>query len=100
MAAHSLFPSRPSLWFLGAPLIVGLLGYLFAWVGGTNLPGGEVGGYAPALGRPLPIDYASMGTAGTILGYWTSRHWEHERNREPEEPEDVEDALEHPPQNA
>lgn len=100
MAAHSIFPSRPSSWFLVAPLIVGVIGYVFAWAGGNNLPGGAVGGYAPALARPLPLDYAAMGTAGALFGYWTSRHWEHERNREPEEPEQVEDALEHPPQNA
>ncbi len=100
LAAHSLFPSRPSIWYWITPLIVGVIGYALAWSGGTNLPGGEVGGWAPALGRPLPLDYASVGVAGSIYGYWTSRRWEHERNEEPEAPEQVEDALEHPVQNA
>ncbi len=99
MAAHSLFPSRPSTWYWTTPLIVGVVGYLLAWSGGNMLPGGAVGGVAPALARPLPLDYASVGVAGSLMGYWVSRRWQYEKNEDPQEPDQVEDALEHPPQN-
>ncbi len=96
LGAHSLFPARPSAWFWVTPLIVGTIGYLFAWAGGNNLPGGAVGGLMPQLARPLPLDYASAGVAGSIFGYWTSRRWQYERDYDPENPDQVEDALEHP----
>ena len=48
------------------------------------------------LGRPLPVDYASVGVAGSLLGYWTSRRWHHEKDHDPESPDEVEEALEHP----
>ncbi|HYO10322.1 MAG TPA: hypothetical protein VER17_15240 [Tepidisphaeraceae bacterium] len=99
LGAHSLFPARPSIWFWMAPMIVAVLGYALAWSGGNRLPGGQVGGYAPALARPLPLDYAAIGTAGSLLGYWTSRRWQHEADQ-PENPEEVEDTLEHPPTTA
>jgi hypothetical protein len=91
---HSIFPARPSAWFWFAPLIVGLIGYALALAGGNNLPGGAVGGLMPALARPLPLDYASVGVAGAIFGYWTSQ-WSGEP--EPQTPAQVEQALEHPP---
>jgi hypothetical protein len=98
LAAHSLFPARPSIWFWSAPLVVALIGYTLAYAGGGNhLPGGNIGGYAPALARPLPLDYASIGTAGSLFGYWTSRRWQHEKDEDPDEPAEVEDRLEHPP---
>jgi hypothetical protein len=31
------------------------------------------------LARPLPLDYAGSGVAGSIVGYWVSRRWQHER---------------------
>jgi hypothetical protein len=31
------------------------------------------------LVRPLPLDYASAGPAGAILGHWMSRKWQKER---------------------
>jgi len=96
LGAHSLFPARPSLWFWVTPLIVGAVGYVFAWSSGNTLPGGAVGGLMPALARPLPLDYASAGVAGSIFGYWTSRRWQYERDYDPESPDQVEDALEHP----
>ena len=91
---HSLFPVRPSVWFWSAPLIVGVLGYILAAMGGNNLPGGEVGGVMPALARALPLDYASVGVAGAIFGYWMSQ-WGTEH--EPETPAEVEMALEQSP---
>jgi hypothetical protein len=84
LAAHSLFPARPSMWYWVGPLIVGVVGYFMAYSGSTNLwMIGWVGGkFAPELARPLPLDYVGAGPAGAIIGYWTSRRWQ--RNREAE----------------
>jgi len=97
LASHSLFPARPSIWFWTAPFIVGVIGYVLAWFGGPPLPGGLVGGVLPALARPLPIDYAAAGTAGSLLGYWMSRKWLHEHETEPHTTGEVEEALEQTP---
>jgi hypothetical protein len=59
-------------WYWIAPLAVGLFGYLFAafqnpaW---ADTPRILQGALAP-LARPLPLDYASAGMFGTLLGYW------------------------------
>jgi hypothetical protein len=69
---------RPAAWYWAGPLIVGLAGYVWAYVaagqGGLEIgrPGVE-GGFLAALARPLPLDYASLGTAGAIVGYWMRR---------------------------
>jgi hypothetical protein len=82
LVAHGLFPTRPSVWYWGGPLVVGVAGYLMGYVGSRDWMIGEVGGYAPALARPLPLDYAGAGTAGAILAYWTSRRWQRNRDAE------------------
>ncbi|HEV2292964.1 MAG TPA: hypothetical protein VGR35_03860 [Tepidisphaeraceae bacterium] len=81
LAAHSLFPARPSLWYWTGPLLVGVVGYLLAYSGSSTAWAiGEVGGtFAPELGRPLPLDYVGAGPAGAIIGYWTSRRWQRMR---------------------
>jgi hypothetical protein len=94
LASHSLFPARPSIWFWTAPIIVGAIGYLLAWSSGTILVGGGVGGMLPQLARPLPLDYIGAGTAGSLMGYWTSRKWLQEREGEPHTTGEVEEALE------
>ena len=96
LAAHSLFPARPSIWFWSAPFVVAAIGYACAMVGGQTLPGGQVGGLMPALARPLPLDYAAIGPAAALVGYWTSRKWQHEREEEPRTIGEVEEALEQP----
>jgi hypothetical protein len=80
--AHTLFPVRPSVWFWTGPLLIAAVGYLFAffWPQGWQI--GLVGGQFAALARPLPLDYASAGTAGALLGYWLSRQWHASRGRE------------------
>ncbi|HEX8522492.1 MAG TPA: hypothetical protein VF669_09575 [Tepidisphaeraceae bacterium] len=78
LAAHSIFPSRPSFWFWLAPLVTGLLGYICAYFGDGPWTTGDVYSIAPgmaALARPLPLDYATAGPVGALLGYWTSRRW-------------------------
>jgi hypothetical protein len=71
LTAYSGFPCRPSIWFWMSPLVVGVLGYALAAAGqdgslATASPQGFFGG----LARPLPMDYASLGPAGAIVGYW------------------------------
>jgi hypothetical protein len=75
LAAHSLFPARPSAWFWSAPLIVGGIGYTLAWFGGA--PG--------------------AGVAGSLYGYWTSRKWLHEHEEEPHTTGEVEEAVDQTP---
>ncbi len=81
LAAHSLFPTRPSMWYWLGPLIVGVVGYALAFGGSSNTwMIGQVGAnFAPELGRPLPLDYVGAGPAGAIIGYWTSRRWQRGR---------------------
>ncbi len=71
---HSI---RPSPWYWAGPLVVGLAGYGFNYF---SPPSGIVigrlgygGGFLSALARPLPLEYASIGTAGAIAGYWMRR---------------------------
>ncbi len=79
LVAYVAFPARPSIWFWTGPLIVGMIGYLIAALGHDN--GIAIGfpyqGTFSALARPLPIDYASTGPAGAILGYWMVRKAPH-----------------------
>ncbi len=87
LGAQSIFPTRPSTWFWFGPLILGLLGYLFAYYGDGLWTTGVIYGYDPALARPLPLDYAAAGPVGALLGYWTCRRWQalHELQPAPDE---------------
>jgi hypothetical protein len=76
LAVYSVFPVRPSIWFWIGPLFVGAAGYLFAYYNPDGLTLGETRGMLGALARPLPLDYASLGPAGALLGYWMSRKWQ------------------------
>lgn len=69
--AEYLFPDRKAggLYWL-APLLVGLAGYLMAHYFGADFTTGNPQGTFAALARPLPLDYASAGAAGALLGYW------------------------------
>ena len=74
MIAYKYAPTRPSIWYWTGPLLVGLIGYMLAAMGqDTNLNIGSPAGTFAAFARPLPVDYASLGTAGAILGYWMMR---------------------------
>ena len=77
--AGMIAPTRPSFWYWAGPLIVGLLGYVTSSFNSTGLPIGQPRGYFANLARPLPLDYASTGTAGAMLGYWLARAWHRER---------------------
>jgi hypothetical protein len=82
LSHYFLHPARPSAWFLAGPLVVGLVGYLATYASAAGDAGNPAGwrtanlqGAFAAMARPLPLDYASVGVAGTILGYWMSRRW-------------------------
>jgi hypothetical protein len=84
LAAHQFVPIQPSGWFLAGPLVVGLIGYIAQYFNAGNWwMIGDPMGYFSALARPLPLDYASLGVAGTLLGYWTSLRWR--QNAAPDE---------------
>ena len=57
-------------WFWLAPLIVGAFGYLVAYFTSATWAIGDPGDGLARLARPLPLDYASAGCAGALLGYW------------------------------
>jgi hypothetical protein len=79
LAAHQFVPARPSAWFWTGPALVGLAGYIGTYFHPSGWNIGDVRGFFAPLARPLPIDYASFGTAGAILGCWTSRRWQRGR---------------------
>jgi hypothetical protein len=71
MVAYKYSPTHPSIWYWIGPLLVGIIGFALAALGqDTNLEIGAPTGAFAALARPLPLDYASVGVAGAILGYW------------------------------
>jgi hypothetical protein len=74
VVAYKFTPVRPSIWYWVGPMLAGLVGYILAAMGqDSGLSIGSPAGAFAALARPLPIDYASVGTAGAILGYWMMR---------------------------
>jgi hypothetical protein len=76
VVAHSIYPVRPSAWFWVGPFVVGAAGYAWAWSqAGDYL----IGSPANPLARALPLDYASVGPAASIIGYWMSRRWRRDR---------------------
>jgi hypothetical protein len=73
LLAYKYSPAEPSIWFWMGPLLTGVIGYALAAMGqDSNLNIGLPTGTVAALARPLPLDYASVGIAGAILGYWMS----------------------------
>jgi hypothetical protein len=78
--SHTFFPTGPRSWYWLPPVLVGLVGFLLAWL---FVPSGiftaDLRGSFAGLYRPLPLDYASMGPAGAIIGHWMSRRWQRDR---------------------
>jgi hypothetical protein len=87
LLAYSFSAVRPSVWYWIGPLVVGVAGYAAGYVnwgrGGPSLwkAGFGEGFFAP-LARPVPLDYASLGPAGAIMGYWMSRRWQRAKELE------------------
>lgn len=72
MGAQWFSPVSPSPWLWSSPLIVGCFGYIWGYFSPAGMDIGRTTGYFAALERPLPLDYASVGVAGAVLGYWMS----------------------------
>ncbi len=69
--AENFFADRGAgRWYWAGPLIAGALGYILNSFSPAGLETGDPQGYFAPLARVLPLDYASMGCAGTLLGYW------------------------------
>jgi hypothetical protein len=82
--AHTFFPTGPRSWYWLPPLLVGLFGFLLAWLfPPTGLLTADFRGSFAGLYRPTPLDYASMGPAGAIIGHWMSRRWQRDRSAPP-----------------
>jgi hypothetical protein len=77
LAAYMFTPLAEGIWYWTGPLAVALIGYLAAYFSadGPSMSIGEMHGWAAALARATPLDYAGMGTTGALLGYWSSRRW-------------------------
>jgi hypothetical protein len=78
LAANWFAAASPSPWLWAGPIIVALVGYISCYFHPAGMEVGRTSGYFAALARPLPLDYASVGVAGSLLGYWTSTRW-HQR---------------------
>ena len=73
--AHGRFPARTPLWTCLAVPLVGVGAYL--WVLSVNT--GRAEELAPNIPhstylRALPIEYVTLGTVGSILAFWWTRH--------------------------
>jgi hypothetical protein len=83
--AFRFVPVAPSAWLWAGPLVAGIVGYLYTGLyGWQNAAIGQPEGMLAALARPMPLDYASVGVAGAMLGYWVGRRQLHERQVEAE----------------
>jgi len=74
-ASFALFDVRLAACYAAGPLLVGVFGYLV----GYFLPGTWLSGrVGQPLAYPLPLDYAGVGIAGSLLGYWSAMMWKEE----------------------
>jgi hypothetical protein len=94
---HHLYPVSPSPWFWTAPMFVGIVGYLVVYLklnpADPVWKTGHLSVLFAPLARPLPLDYATAGTAGAILGYWMGRSSQHQQLLEAAESENVVEAF-------
>ncbi len=72
LGAQWFSPVSPSPWLWTGPLVVALVGYISCYFSSAGMELGRTSGYFAALARPLPLDYASAGVAGALMGYWMS----------------------------
>lgn len=90
IGAHTLFPVQPSIWYWISPLIVGVVGYVAGYISPDGWIIGQANGALAPLARPLPLDYASLGVAGAIAGYWIARDWQQAKAEVEDHPTAVE----------
>ena len=72
---HSFIPTRPGAWFWSAPVLCGIVAYL--WAAWGRVPAqiniGEPGGLLANAARPLPLDYIAIGVPAALWRYVQSR---------------------------
>lgn len=85
MAACHLAPLVAGFWYGLGPVVTGALGYAMAYASPSGWQLGESNGTLGALARAIPLDYAGIGIAGVIIGYWTARRWKEESESAGEE---------------
>ena len=71
------FPVDEAAYYWIGPLVVGCFGYVAAFMDPSGWQTGSLNGWLAGLARPIPLDYATAGLAGSILGYWVGRRWQH-----------------------
>lgn len=86
LVAHQFVPTRPGAWYWSSPIVVGIIGYVGAYFGTPSVQPGDPQGFFAPLARPLPIDYASAGVAGALVGYWMRRRKVMVSSRQPDCP--------------
>ena len=83
IASYYVYPVSPSAWLWTGPMLVGLAGYVLAYfnldVNDAAWRTGQLRFTFAALARALPLDYATAGTAGAVMGYWMGRKWYRQR---------------------
>ena len=65
----------PSIWYWPGPLLVGLLGYIWASFNPQKLSIGQSAGYFAGSGASAATGFCHAGIAGAMLGYWFGRAW-------------------------
>ena len=75
LAAQAIFPATPRSATWLPPLLVGIAGYVLAYFNPAGIETADLTHWSAPLSRPIPIDYAGVGTAAAILGHWSSRQW-------------------------
>lgn len=69
--AEVFFASRSAArWYWVGPLVAAIFGYIANYISPVGLETGDMRGSFGALARVLPLDYASLGAAGALMGYW------------------------------
>jgi hypothetical protein len=82
-AGRYFFGITDSRWYVAAPLVVALVGYLLGYLG-AELDSPVYANYRELattplhnLARPLPIEYMAVGVPGALAGFWVGRRAEH-----------------------
>ena len=67
LAGEAFDSKRMDFWYFTGPTIVAIVGYLLAFFDPDGI---RMGYIDQPLARALPLDYASAGYAGAVLGSW------------------------------
>lgn len=77
-AAYAFVPADDGIFFWPVPVVLAIVGYVAAYMDADKsmaspLAIGQVSGALAGLARPLPVDWASMGVIGSLVGFWAAR---------------------------